>query len=225
MTRLLWKDYRLNRPLVILCVATCGLVYLVGVGTQIASAWPQLPSSSDWAGMLVSSGTVAMYLTICFSGLFGGHAIACERGDRSANFLACLPPTKLQILASKLTVSAVAMASFWSCVLLTVYVIPPALVSQPSHVGELATGSGVVSICVLTFGVGWMASAVLDKTTLPILVALLSPVAVSIALILVGSVLRIPQARVSEWSNLVSVTTGLSAFIAGSWYYCRRVEP
>ena len=225
MTGLLWKDYRLNRPLMILCVAVCGLVYVMGAAAQLASTWPQLPSSSDWAGMLVSYGTVAMYLTMCFAGLFGGYAIACERGDRSANFLACLPPTKLQILASKLTVSAGATAALWGWVLLTVYIIPPALGSQSATAGEFGTGWGAASICVLTFGVGWMASAMLEKTTLPILAALLSPVAVTIGLVLVGTVFRIPLVRVTEWSNLVSVATGLSTFIAGTWYYCQRVEP
>jgi ABC-type transport system involved in multi-copper enzyme maturation permease subunit len=225
MISLLWKDYRLNRPLLILCATVCGLLYLVGVGTQIAATWPGLPSSNDWAGMLVSYGAVAMYLTICFAGLFGGHAIACERGDRTAHFLACLPPTKLQILASKFIVSAGATVGLWGWVLLTRYMIPSALGRQLPASDEIVTGPGVASVCVLTFGVGWAASAILGKSTIPILVALISPVVVSIGLILVGTMFRIPQVRVSEWSNLVSLGTGLLALFAGTWYYCRRIEP
>jgi ABC-type transport system involved in multi-copper enzyme maturation permease subunit len=225
MTSLLWKDYRLNRPPLILSAVICGLLYLVGVGTQVAATWPRLPSSNDWAGMLVSYGTVAMYLTICFAGLFGGHAIACERGDRSANFLACLPPTKLQILTSKLIVAAGATAALWGWILLTLCVIAPALSGASPTSGEIVTGPGVASVCVLTFGVGWMASAMMEKSTVPILVALVSPVAMSLALILVGNVFGIPLVRVSEWSNLVSLASGLTAFIGGTWYYCRRMEP
>ena len=105
MKSLIWKDYRLSRSLLLLCAAVWVLLYLVGIGTQLATTWPQLPSLDDWAGMLHSYGTVWLYITMCFAGLFGGHAIACERGDRSANFLACLPPTKWQILTSKFVVA------------------------------------------------------------------------------------------------------------------------
>ncbi len=49
MNELLWKDYRLNRPLLILCAAVWGMLYLVGVGTQLAMAWPRLPPLNVWA--------------------------------------------------------------------------------------------------------------------------------------------------------------------------------
>ncbi len=225
MNKLLWKDYRLTRPLLILCAAVWGMLYLVGVGTQLAMAWPRLPTLDDWAGMLISCGTVGMYLTICFAGLFGGHAIACERSDRSANFLACLPPTKGQILTSKLVVAVGTLAAMVGWVLFSLYVIAARLSSEPIVLGEMATVPGLATVSVLTFGVGWMASAMLEKTTVPIVLALLSPVAVGGALILVGSALGIPMVRVSEWSNPVSFIVGTATFAAGTWHYCRRVEP
>ena len=225
MRQLLWKDYRLNRPSLVLFAAIWVATYIVGVGAQFASGWPKMPTAHDWAGMLVSYGTLTMYVTFCFSGLLGGHAIACERGDRSAHFLACLPPTKMQILTSKLVVAVSAMAVMWGWILLSLYVIAPRLSSEPVDFSGTVVGPGVAAVCVLTFGVGWLASACLEKTTIPIIVALVSPGAVTVALLLVGVVLRIPKVHVSDWSNLACVLTGVIAFLAGSWYYCRRIEP
>lgn len=226
MKSLIWKDYRLSRSLLLLVVVTWVLMYLVGVGTQLASTWPRLPSLDDWAEMLHAYGTAWLYLTICFAGLLGGHAIACERSDRSANFLACLPPRNWQILTSKLVVAIGTLSAMWGWALLSVYCIAASMSSAPvDDVRQFVTMPGIASVCVLTFGVGWMASAIQEKTTLPILLALLAPIAVSVVLILVGNVLGIPMVRVSGWTNLVCFVVGSAAFAAGTWHYCRRVEP
>ena len=193
MKQLLWKDYRLNRPLLILFAAVWLALYLVGAGAQFASGWPKMPTAHDWAGMLVSYGTSAMYLTFCFTGLLGGHAIACERGDRSAHFLAVLPPTKMQILTSKFIVAAGVTAVMWGWIVLSIYVIAPRLSSVPVDFSGTLVEPGVAAVCVLTFGVGWLASACLEKTTIPIIVALVSPGAVTVVLLLVGVVLPYPK--------------------------------
>ena len=54
----------------------------------------QAADGEEWGDMLVAYGSVALYMTFIVTALLGGHAIACERADRSAHFLAYLPPTK-----------------------------------------------------------------------------------------------------------------------------------
>src|ERR1043165_6635546 len=98
MTALIWKDFRLNRPLLLVCGSIVVLVYVVGVVAEAVANWPTFPSAENWAGMLVSYGTVVIYLSFFITGLLGGYAIAAERSDRSAHYLAMLPPTKIQIL-------------------------------------------------------------------------------------------------------------------------------
>ncbi len=66
---LIWKDYRLNRPILMFCVTALVLLYSVGAATEAASVWPKMPSAGDWGSMLVSYGTVALYLTFFFTGL------------------------------------------------------------------------------------------------------------------------------------------------------------
>jgi ABC-type transport system involved in multi-copper enzyme maturation permease subunit len=225
MRVLLWKDYRLNRPLLIAQAALLLLIYLTGVVTQIVAAWPNTPTANDWAGMLLSYGTVALYLTFCFTGLLGGNAIACERGDRSALFLASLPPTRMQILASKLIVAGIATTLLWGWILLSLYVVGRRPGSEPSDLHNSMAGTGAASLCVLTFGVGWLCSASMEKTLLPIVMALVSPIVVTVLLLLIAFVLRIPNVQISGWSNPICIGLGLVAFLVGTWTYCRREEP
>ncbi len=155
----------------------------------------------------------------------GGHAIACERGDRSANFLASLPFTKGQIITSKLVVAGLATAVLWGWVLSSLYIVAPSPGSDLVDSQGTMMAPGGACVCVLTFGIGWLASASMEKTILPIIMALASPVAVSVMLLLVGVALGIPKIRVSGWSSTVCLVIGAVAFLTGTWTYCRRVEP
>src|SRR4051812_45278204 len=110
MTGLLWKEYRLNRGLLILGAAALAGVHVVGAAIEISHTWPALPGGQTWADALASYGHLAMCLTPYLAAVLGGNAIACERAERSAHFLAYLPPTKAQILTSKLTVGVAATA-------------------------------------------------------------------------------------------------------------------
>src|SRR5437660_12005022 len=102
MKGLLWKDYRLNRGLLLLGVVAVTGVYLAGLSAEVSHTWPEMPASNAWADAIYSYGHMALSVMPFLAALLGGNAIACERADRSAHFLAYLPPTKTQILASKL---------------------------------------------------------------------------------------------------------------------------
>jgi ABC-type transport system involved in multi-copper enzyme maturation permease subunit len=227
MKQLLWKDYRLARPLLILGAAVLVTIYGLGALVEIKSAWPSTPTAKAWGTMLVAQGTVALYLSCCITGLLGGHAIACERADRSAHFLAYLPPTKTQILASKFIIAACASAVMWGWLLLSVYVIAPRLGGTPgqSGFGAMISAPAAASLCALTFGVGWLASARLESTTVPILLALTSPVVVSLLLLAALDLLGLPRARMTDWSIPACFAAGTAAFAAGTWTYYARVEP
>lgn len=225
MRKLLWKDYRLFRPLLLLSASIVVLVYGVGIAAEMASSWPTFPSADNWAGMLVSYGTVLLFLSFFKTGMLGGYAIAVERSERSAHFLASLPPTKVLILASKLIVVAVATGVLWGWMFLSIHILASKLSTQPFNGTHTLTMSGAAATCVLTFGVGWCASACMEKPIIPIILALCSPLAVSIALMLAAAMLGISNVRISDWSNVVCVVLGLVAWITGSWSYHRRVEP
>ena len=106
MKALLWKDYRLNRGVLLLGVVGMAGVYVVGLVVEVGYTWPALPAAETWAGAICSYGHLALGGVSYVAAMLGGNAIACERSDRSAHFLAYLPPTKAQILASKFLVAA-----------------------------------------------------------------------------------------------------------------------
>jgi ABC-type transport system involved in multi-copper enzyme maturation permease subunit len=225
MRSLIWKEYRLARPLLVLALALFAMIYGGGTVMEINAAWPHWPTTKAWAGMLVSMGTIALLMAFCVTAMFGGHAIACERADRTAHFLAYLPPTKWQILAGKLIVPAIATAVIWAWLLLTVYVLAPRLGGEPVDFNGTMNPTGAASLCALTFGVGWLASALLESSVVPTILALASPVVLGFALLTVTYVLGVPRAEATEWSNPACFGVGAAALVAGTWAYLRRVEP
>ena len=93
MKSLLWKEFRL-----------CWPILLVGAGLLTAPYLIPLLGKSlgysvrvDWPGAAVFS----LALSILTLTLFGGSAIACERADRSAEFLAYQPIPRGKILAQQ----------------------------------------------------------------------------------------------------------------------------
>jgi ABC-type transport system involved in multi-copper enzyme maturation permease subunit len=226
MRSLLWKDYRLARPLLVFAVSVLGIIYLLGAAMEIKSSWPRLPEAKSWGGMLVAYGTVALYLSGCITGLLGGHAIACERADRTAHFLAYLPPTKTRILASKLIVAGVAIAILWAWLLVSVRVMAPRLTGESTDFNStMFSATGGLQMCALTFGVGWLASAVCESTLVPIILALSSPVVVGLAVLTVCDLLGIPRFEMGKFSGPLSACIGAIAFVLGTWRYYKRVEP
>jgi ABC-type transport system involved in multi-copper enzyme maturation permease subunit len=226
MTGLLWKDYRLNRGLLILSVVGLAGVYFIGLAVEISNTWPALPAPKVWADALSSYGHMALSILPFIAALLGGNAIACERADRSAHFLAYLPPTKGQILVSKLAVAGSALAIFCGGNLVAIYLIAPLLNPEPTNfLYMLGTPGGALAGCVLTFGIGWLGSAWLEKPTMPVLAALAVPFVIGYGLFTIAAVFGISRFEVFEWTGVVSLSVGIAAFAAGTWYYLRRVEP
>jgi len=226
MWQLLWKDYRLNRGLMVLGVLGLIGVYLVGLATETTYTWPALPGSKVWADAILSYGHMALGVMPFIAALLGGNAIACERADRSAHFLAYLPPTKAQILSSKFIVIACALGILGSGNLLMIYVIAPLLSPDSENfLYMLGSPSAALAGCILTLGIGWLGSAYFEKPTIPVLAALTSPVVLSFGLFALAAVCGISKFEVAEWSGSVAFSIGIAAFFLGTWNYFHRVEP
>jgi len=225
MRALIWKDYRLNRTLLILGFATLAAVYLLGAIAEISYVYPAVPESRACADAFVSYGVISLHILPYVVAVFGGNAIACERADRSAHFLAYLPPTRRQIVASKLIVAIGSVAALWIGPLLSVYVIGPRWDPGAASFLPGASVGVAAACCVLTFGVGWLGSACLERATIPVLVALASPIMLSFGLLAVAFLTGISRFEMTEWAGTVGLWAGLCAFSAGTWCYLGRVEP
>ena len=107
MRALLAKDWRLFR------VPTIALV-LVAVGCYLLGGAAALHEHLENAGHdSLFAGTVfAAVFTALVASAFGGAAIAGERSDRTADFIALLPVTRRQIILSKWLVSGFVLGTW-----------------------------------------------------------------------------------------------------------------
>ena len=226
MAQLLWKDYRLNRSLLVVGVVGLAGVYLIGLATEIAHAWPALPDAKVWADGLYSYGTLALGIMPFFAALLGGNAIYCERADRTAHFLGYLPPTKAQILASKFIVVACVLAIFFIGILVSMFAIAPLIHREATNfMYMLGNPRGALAGCIFTFGIGWLGSAWFEKPTIPVLAALAAPMGLGFALITIAAALSRSRFEILEWTGTVCIVIGVAAFAVGAACYFRRVEP
>jgi ABC-type transport system involved in multi-copper enzyme maturation permease subunit len=227
MTWLLWKDYRHNRLIVITGLVLLLLPYVFAFWMLLNSEASRHPGG--WAFVIAVAGLYSLGLGQLTIALIGGNAIAGERVDRSAEFLASLPLTRKKILASKLLLALAIAAVIWANALLTwclmkmspdverlIYDERFALV-----VANIAT-TGLVFFCV-----AWFFSSFLSSPTFAIAGALVTPLLVASGIVAVVYLLELPlnDTNFEHWYYGVSLTVALVCFGVGTLYYLRRVEP
>jgi len=223
MKALFWKDVRINRlPLLV------GMVFLVAPYVVIALIPDADSRMSFWSRVLMTGGSLGfagVYITMA---LLGGNIIATERADRSAEFLAYLPPSKRQILMSKgvLLIGAAAIMIGWNLTAVGLGVV----LSDVEWAGksrELTEALGAVAaLGIAAAGTGWCASSMLSSSGGPVGLGLLLPLVVVIGTRVFNYALGWPT---DDWLVRTMfagcVLTGVLLFIVGCVYYLRRVEP
>ena len=119
------------------------------------------------ASILAGGSLPGLIVVTIFSALLSGSIITLERSDRSSQFLACLPPTRLQSYLSKLVVVASAVLLSLGICLLAWFIA-----YQLNHSGEMSLGSSELSkkfnetnhLPILTAGLLRFANAWSDAT-------------------------------------------------------------
>jgi hypothetical protein len=173
---LLWKDFRVQRValLAALCVIAAPYGYVVynhlGNGA-VASSAAGLLADLDYAGQLT------LMASLLIVAMLAGAAFASERSDRSHEFLAALPPTRLMILGSKAVVVLAATGALW---LLNPYVFVRiarvfTVEWRPSGVSEDAVLGTVSAMALSVLGAGWFGSILVSNPASSLLIGLLSP--------------------------------------------------
>jgi hypothetical protein len=228
MTALLWKDYRLNRGVLLLGIALLLGPYVVVCAMAVYGRWPSLPSAGEWSELLPAASFFSLVLSQLTLAVLAGNSIASERADRSAEFLACLPPSRMQILASKFLLALLAAGAIWAVNLAVTELVVPALGAPPDNSwGELVPRSMLAAGTVMVFGASWLGSAVLHSPA--------SATVLGIAVALVGGPL-LAQATCALFASgardalnscgiIVGLGVGSLCFLSGSASFLRRVEP
>jgi ABC-type transport system involved in multi-copper enzyme maturation permease subunit len=228
MRALIWKEFRLCWPILLVGCALLALPYaavLTNGSGFTRDFWRRMGSG----GFFASVSTVVLTLI-----LLGGNAIAGERNDRSAEFMAYLPVSRARNLVSKLVWPMMAVL-FAIAVNLIAASIAVAFGDAPYRYPlSTAVTDGsllwVANLGGLCFSVAWLGSALLRSPTFAVAGGILAPVIVSFATMLIAKCFPPPQVRHPDqivWSMLAIVVPliACSCFFAGCRIYLRRVEP
>ena len=104
---LVWKDLRINRaPLLIGAFLLVAPYVFVAVAVTNMPLWHEATAASAWAVLLTTGCHFSLMCVQPALAMLGGNAIAVERGDRSAEFLVYLPPSRAQVILSALVLGA-----------------------------------------------------------------------------------------------------------------------
>jgi ABC-type transport system involved in multi-copper enzyme maturation permease subunit len=162
--------------------------------------------------------------------LLGANAIARERADRSAEFLAYLPVSRAKIIASKAAVPLAFASLVWTSHVLVASVVVPAL-SNGSEGLPPGLSWGVTASEVWLFGTVWLGSSIVDTP----LKALGFSIALGLLVVELGTrasdyllgwqAERLNGGAASAWYAGAMAIVGISCFMGGTWTYVRRVEP
>lgn len=230
LTALIRKDVRICRlPIaagVVLLLAPFALAGMIVCNMPLwteatpATAWATLLGAGYYFSIMCSQPTLAM---------ISGNIIAAERSDRSAEFLAYLPPSRRQILSSKVVVLAAAAIIVWGfnlAVALIAEWLAGDTQAARAMTADLAPLGHLAAIGVVGVGAGWSASAVSSSTGPAVALAFAAP------LVVLGGLSAIQY--ITGWPSVLTFAEiyfpccgviGVVLFLTGTVYFLRRIEP
>ncbi len=216
---LLWKDYRQNRLLLvaslIMLVASIPFVWLI--------AWLN-DASFEHEMMLAMAIYGVMPTSILVVAMLGGTIIAADRADRSAIFLAYLPPTRKTVLLSKalcagsttLVILIINLALLASLFLLIWTSRPWSGPFQWQNL--LQMNLVMVATALLIFGTAWFAGSLLGSPAIASCIGVGIFMVLGSAIFLVNARPGVPyiiQQNIPELYAAIAGLFGLTFFIAG----------
>jgi hypothetical protein len=225
MPTLLAKDWRVYRLQMIALLVVAGACYLV----------PALAGAhglrEDGRRLLYAGSTAAAYLTGLLAAAFGGPAIAGERGDTTSDFIGMMPVSRGQIMASKCTISILAITFFAAThFAIGLKIEPPGsgFYRDADRYWENARGLWCMCLGGTTclFGVSWLLSTMTRSAVVSSLTSILVTVGTMVLILGLVSTRRTGL----KWDEryVAAATTlciGVFGLIVGTVHYLRRIEP
>ncbi len=230
MTALLWKDYRVNRLVLGLGIVLLLGPFLIFFTHNLYTGW-RFGETHWWPHWWIFTCIASLGGSLITIAALGGNAIAGERIDRSAEFLAYLPPSRLAVITSKIILTVGAGLLIWIVNLAVLYGVVPLASALPNVAFYAGDGDPMTMIplfaaaTVMTFGAAWLSSALMSSPGVATGIGIVAPWVVALALGLVDYLFYLTDAAVVSWFKITSVTLGLLCFVVGTVYYLRRVEP
>ena len=224
MRTLLKKDLHLNRVVWMITALLVLLPYAAGSVILLVDYSPDWPDADTWSGMLRSMATISLVLSQFALACIGGNSIACERQDRSAEFLVYMPVSRTQILLSKFVVALLITSGIWIVNLFVLQIVAPRLSSDPTSYVSVSSLWNVASTGLVLFGGSWFFSVLAKNTTAAAVAGAIAPVLIFGFYMLLRLYTEFP-AHVAVWIYQTFAVTGVLLFMAGCSIYLRRCEP
>ncbi len=214
MRWLIWKEFRLQWPIVVMGFVLMLVPFVVPLAVVLLKGWNAVAISQAF---VVNAG-----FTIVMAAVFGGHAIGIERQDRSREFLAVLPVSKPKIVLSKLVWPVVTIGLMWA-------IHAAVLAAWEDGWRDPPVDGQVILLFALaswaSFGIAWLVSTLQDSPIIAAGAGLAIPWAAALAIVYFFWLIDIDaeQLGIQLWGGLV-LNAGLLCFAAGTWRYVRGVE-
>jgi ABC-type transport system involved in multi-copper enzyme maturation permease subunit len=220
MKALLWKDYRINLPVLVFGVALLLAPPLAALLINLRAQWVSGSPQAEWSALLVHAVAFGLAMQLVTVAMLGGNAIAGERADRSAEFLAYLPASRWAIIMSKAVFALAVVALLWGPALAITYLIAPAIGEvDPDLIGFRDDIVPVlVSTAALLFGAAWLGSAFLPTHTLATGFGIAMPLALLGCLWSTEYLLELRNFDLNGWYRTLCWPLGIGAFVAGAAY-------
>jgi ABC-type transport system involved in multi-copper enzyme maturation permease subunit len=211
----------INRWVLLVGAVLLALPYLIFLGCAF------FLGSADWWQLepQLMVALMSLYLSAITIPLLGGYAFAAERADRSAEFLAYLPPSRPAIVTSKLV-----LAAGVSLVLILIHWTIFLLISLPfrdAPVSRSLSNQLIIVLCaeILMFGVAWLFSTFATGPALAAGCGILAPLLAPFVIHAIHTYLELPRESLKEHFIIVCLVGGVTAFVCGTAYYLRRFAP
>lgn len=218
MIALIRKDLRLMRlPLV---VSACLFVTPVIIAGIAWAFFPDSPVSGPQREGIAGLALVGAYLCTIGASLPSAVAFAGERRDRTAEFVATLPVSRLRIVMSKFIVSLAAAA--WPWVLALGLAVP--MINWTDQ-GLTEPVPWALCASVALFGLGWLCSSLLESEVFSMAIAIVcvSILAFGAWVLADGARLTGHETRLLYFTLLPAV--GIAGFLGGTVVALRRTSP
>ena len=228
MKWLLWKDYRQNRPIVVAAVLFLLTPHLVALSASLAYRSDYRPVLLEWKGNFALASVFSLVISQLAIAVIGGNAIAGERVDRSAEFLASLPVSRGRIVTSKLLLALAIIAVIWlsdASVMLCLAGNSPQSGPDPQEAMDILKLTAITAS--VFFSVAWLLSSFLTSPTIPVCGGLFTPVLVWLGSCYVDYLfeLHVGGEALGRLYCLACLILAPVCFAIGTWHYLRRVEP
>ena len=218
MRWLIWKEFRLHWPILLLGCFLWLFPFLVTWWVSAFVAGDSLRTmvvGPEFTGACQGSAYMGLFALT----LLAANSIAGERADRSVEFLAYQPIPKVKHVISKLFLPCLTAIAIWGGNGLLLYIHRRLSYRQPPYDLLLVIP---VAVGTLSFSVAWLVSTLQDSPAYAVFSGLLAPFIVTLGVLALAR-LGVPF----ELYTIVIVMPVLAVvcFVGGTWYYVWRVEP